>query len=195
MEQRHIKSGKSGQLHPSHDQFRLKDFYQIDKKIFDFFVQRVRSGKENSMSTKEDPVVDYDACYDLVKRKTLPLVNPKPITLNQNQITAISYFFERAIETGMIGEYNFLDLIENSMKMCVTIDGNNFVQIYSFKLDPFTGGEVTLQEVVEKAQLVCATANVDQPFMCLDLVYISTLLQDGYNLKPSTKIKVQFNST
>lgn len=72
------------------------------------FLVNTNSGKENTVSTKEDPVVDYDACYDLVKQKTLPLVDPKPITLNQNQITAISYFFERAIETGMLGTYDMV---------------------------------------------------------------------------------------
>lgn len=56
--------------------------------------------------------------------------------------------------------------------------------------DPFEGGEVALQDLWTKAQEVCASANVDQPFMCLDLTYITTLLQDGYDLKPTTKIKV-----
>lgn len=62
------------------------------------------SGQSNTKSTKEDPVVDFEACVELVKQKTMDLVQPKPITLNQNQITAFSYFFERAIETGLVGE-------------------------------------------------------------------------------------------
>lgn len=49
---------------------------------------------------------------------------------------------------------------------------------------------MTLEEISDKAQSVCATANVDQPFMCLDLVYITALLQDGYDLRSTTKIKV-----
>lgn len=61
------------------------------------------SGKSNLKSTKENPVVDFEECVKLIKEKTLQLVNPKPITLNQDQITAFSYFFERAIETGLIG--------------------------------------------------------------------------------------------
>lgn len=43
---------------------------------------------------------------------------------------------------------------------------------------------------MEKAKEICAIANVDQKFMCVDLVYISVLLQDGYQLKPETKLKV-----
>lgn len=74
------------------------------------------SGKDNEASSKDRPVVDFDACYRLVKQKTLPLVNPKPITLNQKQITAISYFFERAIETGLIGMYAILRIHDNILK-------------------------------------------------------------------------------
>ncbi|XP_031617363.1 ectonucleoside triphosphate diphosphohydrolase 5 isoform X2 [Contarinia nasturtii] len=116
------------------------------------------SGKNNSKSTKEDPVVDFEACVELVKQKTMHLVKPKPITLNQNQIAAFSYFFERAIETGLV--------------------------------DPFEGGEITVGDFVAKAKEVCATANTDQPFMCLDLTYISVLLKEGYGLNAKTKVKL-----
>lgn len=80
-------------------------FLIICKYIFVHF-----SGKANSKSTKENPVVDFEACVALVKQKTLSLVNPKPITLNQNQIAAFSYFFERAIETGLVGLYHHINI-------------------------------------------------------------------------------------
>lgn len=63
------------------------------------------SGKNNSASTEEKPVVDLDACIDTVKQKTMPLVNPKPIILNENKIVAFSYFIDRAIESGIVREY------------------------------------------------------------------------------------------
>lgn len=47
--------------------------------------------------------------------------------------------------------------------------------------------------IVAKAQEVCATANTDQPFMCLDLTYIAVLLKDGYGLNMKTNIKVSHN--
>lgn len=75
--------------------------YQINKSLFKFEFRF--SGKNNDKSTKENPIVDFEACVELVKSKSLHLVNPKPITLNQNQISAFSYFFERAIETGLVG--------------------------------------------------------------------------------------------
>lgn len=57
-------------------------------------------------------------------------------------------------------------------------------------VDPFKGGEIPLSAFEKKAREVCATPNTDQPFVCLDLVFISVLLQDGFGLKPTTNIKV-----
>lgn len=60
------------------------------------------SGKENSKSTAEQPVVDFDECLELVKSKVMPLVKPKPFTLKQHAVAAFSYYFERAIESGLV---------------------------------------------------------------------------------------------
>lgn len=45
-------------------------------------------------------------------------------------------------------------------------------------------------DFITKAKEVCATANTDQPFMCLDVTYIAVLLKDGYGLNAKTKVKV-----
>lgn len=123
------------------------------------------SGKENRKNA-ENPEVDFELCVESVKRQVLPLVKPKPIKLNEHIINAFSYYYDRAIETGLV--------------------------------DPFKGGEIAVSEFTKKAREVCATPNTDQPFMCLDLVFISVLLQDGFGLKPTTNIKVRlkvfFNS-
>lgn len=116
------------------------------------------SGKDNAKSTMESPVVDFEVCLNSIKQRTMPLVNPKPITLNQLQITAFSYYFERAIETGMI--------------------------------ELSDGGDVTVAEFYKTAKEICANPNTDQPFMCLDVSYMAVLLQEGYGLKPQTKIKL-----
>lgn len=63
------------------------------------------SGKNNSVSTEEKPVVDLNACIDLIKQKSMPLVNPKPIILNENEVVAFSYFIDRAIESGIVRKY------------------------------------------------------------------------------------------
>uniref|UniRef100_A0A182QRL3 Ectonucleoside triphosphate diphosphohydrolase 5 n=1 Tax=Anopheles farauti TaxID=69004 RepID=A0A182QRL3_9DIPT len=116
------------------------------------------SGKDNAKSTAENPVVDYELCASIVKQKLLPTIKPKPVTLKQHEISAFSYFFDRAIETGLV--------------------------------DPIQGGETTVGEFVSKSREVCADANADQPFMCVDLVFISTLLEEGYGLKAKTPLKL-----
>lgn len=63
------------------------------------------SGKNNSASTEMKPVVDLDACIDSIKQRVMPLVNPKPITLNEHEITAFSYIIHRAKISGIIREY------------------------------------------------------------------------------------------
>lgn len=130
----------------------------IREKTFTYAkVDYLVSGKENKKNA-ENPEVDFELCNESVKRQVLPLLKPKPIKLNEHIINAFSYFYDRAIETGLV--------------------------------DPFKGGEIAVAEFTKKAREVCATPNTDQPFMCLDLVFISVLLQDGYGLKPQTNIKV-----
>ncbi|KAK6642040.1 hypothetical protein RUM44_013763 [Polyplax serrata] len=52
------------------------------------------------------------------------------------------------------------------------------------------GGAVTVDEIVSMAKAKCQEANVDQPFMCLDLVYISVLLRDLFSLPSTHKINL-----
>lgn len=116
------------------------------------------SGKDNSKSTQENPVVDFEVCLDLVKSKVMPLVKPKPFTLKQHTIAAFSYYFDRAIESGLV--------------------------------DPFAGGEITVEDYRKKAQEVCAIPNDEQPFMCFDLTFISVLLREGFGLNDGKKVKL-----
>jgi hypothetical protein len=57
-------------------------------------------------------------------------------------------------------------------------------------VDPFLGGEILVKDFTHKSREICNIANVDQPFMCIDLTFISVLLEEGYGLKPQTPIKV-----
>ncbi|KAH8412297.1 hypothetical protein KR009_001094, partial [Drosophila setifemur] len=116
------------------------------------------SGKENGKSSAEQPVVDFEACLELVKSKVMPLVKPKPFTLKQHAVAAFSYYFERAIESGLV--------------------------------DPLAGGETTVEAYRKKAQEICAIPNDEQPFMCFDLTFISTLLREGFGLNDGKKIKL-----
>lgn len=63
------------------------------------------NGKNNSLSTEESPIVDYNACVNLIKEKLVPLVKPKPITLNQKEIAAFSGFYWRTMLSGVVRKY------------------------------------------------------------------------------------------
>ena len=93
-----------------------------------------------------------------MKKQVLPLLKPKPLKLQEHVINAFSYYYDRAIESGLV--------------------------------DPFTGGQVKASDFTKKAREECANPNSDRPWACLDLVYISVLLQDGFGLKPATNINV-----
>lgn len=121
-------------------------------------VEYTISGKNTSKTAAKTPVVNFKACYALVESKVIPLVKPKPVTLKESQIAAFSYYYERAIETGIV--------------------------------DPYKGGVATVESFFNEAVLSCATPNVDQPFMCVDLTFIAIILEHGYGLKRSTPIKL-----
>ncbi|KAJ6649867.1 Nucleoside diphosphate phosphatase ENTPD5 [Pseudolycoriella hygida] len=131
----------------------------VKNKIWKYAnVEYAVSGKDNVKSTIENPVVDFEVCLNSIKKRTLPLVNPKPITLNQLQVIAFSYFYDRAVETGMI--------------------------------ELGDSGDITVADFYKTAKEICAIPNTDQPFMCLDVSYMALLLEEGYGLKPQTKIKL-----
>lgn len=60
------------------------------------------SGKENKRSPPDNPEVNYELCVDEVKRQVMALLKPKPIKLQEHIINAFSYYYDRAIETGLV---------------------------------------------------------------------------------------------
>ncbi|XP_026274536.1 ectonucleoside triphosphate diphosphohydrolase 5 isoform X1 [Frankliniella occidentalis] len=54
-------------------------------------------------------------------------------------------------------------------------------------IDPFEGGRVQVKSFKEAATYSCRNPNADQPFMCLDMLFIHTLLtDDGFGLKENS---------
>lgn len=60
------------------------------------------SGKENKRSPPDNPEVNYELCVEEVKRQVNALLKPKPIKLQEHTINAFSYYYDRAIETGLV---------------------------------------------------------------------------------------------
>ncbi|XP_022831484.1 ectonucleoside triphosphate diphosphohydrolase 5 isoform X1 [Spodoptera litura] len=55
-------------------------------------------------------------------------------------------------------------------------------------IDVMTGGQVSVAAYRKAALEACSTPNVDQPWACIDLVYIVTLLQDVYKISDNEPI-------
>lgn len=107
--------------------------------------------------SEERPVVKYAECAKVITSYVHDKVD-KPIGLEVQEIYAFSYYYDRAVEVGLI--------------------------------DPFKGGVITVEKFTKAAKSACAYPNADQPFMCLDLAFISILLQDGFHLAPQTKLNL-----
>lgn len=57
-------------------------------------------------------------------------------------------------------------------------------------IDGDTGGVSTVEKFNEAAIKICDDPNTDQPFACLDMMYIYVLLRHGFGLEDSTNIYV-----
>ncbi|CAG9854169.1 unnamed protein product [Phyllotreta striolata] len=55
-------------------------------------------------------------------------------------------------------------------------------------IEETSGGNVLLRDFKNVAEKTCHEANVEQPFMCLDLTFIWVLLNEGFGLKETSKI-------
>ncbi|KAI8487694.1 Ectonucleoside triphosphate diphosphohydrolase 5 [Branchiostoma belcheri] len=78
--------------------------------------------------------------------------------VRQEPFYACSYYFDRAKESGMIGE---------------------------------EGGSLKVSEFKQRAEEVCRRPLPEYPFMCMDLCYISALLQEGYGFKPNNVLMLR----
>lgn len=82
------------------------------------------SGKENKKSPPSQPAVDFHVCYNKVKKYVIPLATPKPVSLLKHQIAAFSYYYDRAIETGLVdsmspgGEITVSDFYQKAKEVC-----------------------------------------------------------------------------
>ncbi|OXU25842.1 hypothetical protein TSAR_010548 [Trichomalopsis sarcophagae] len=112
---------------------------------------------QNFAGTDEDrPIVRFSTCLDIIKKVVNAAIPHDLPNLEEHEMYAFSYYFERATEVGLI--------------------------------DPFAGGVITIESLYKAALETCEYPNTDQPFMCLDLSFIYTLLHDGFGLDTNTKI-------
>ncbi|CAG9791627.1 unnamed protein product [Diatraea saccharalis] len=57
-------------------------------------------------------------------------------------------------------------------------------------IDVMKGGTVSLSQYRSAAVRACSASNVEQPWACIDLVYVLTLLHDGYNMSDNDPVSL-----
>lgn len=59
-------------------------------------------------------------------------------------------------------------------------------------VDVMTGGQVSVSAYRSAARKACSASNVEQPWACIDLVYMVALLHDAYKIRDEEPISVSF---
>ncbi|XP_043466216.1 ectonucleoside triphosphate diphosphohydrolase 5-like [Leptopilina heterotoma] len=100
---------------------------------------------------------------------------------------------------------NFQDCLNLVKKLTSKIEnkpvGLNKQDIYAFSgfyyktydtglIDPRNGGIITVTNIREAALNICKNMTKNNPYRCLDLIYIYSLLTTGFGLKPETKLNI-----
>lgn len=124
----------------------------------------------------ETPIVNFRKCSDIISKYVRSKAEPPPELVSKS-IFAFSYYFDRATEVGLIGTITQVTSVL-------------FAKFVGFS-DETTGGKVQVDDFKKVAEKACHEANVDQPFMCLDLTFIWTLLEKGLGLRGDTTIYVK----
>ncbi|XP_026482349.1 ectonucleoside triphosphate diphosphohydrolase 5-like [Ctenocephalides felis] len=110
--------------------------------------------------TKSRKRVKTEQCLAHAKKYVQEKVKPKPLGLSEEQSVALSAFYYRG----------------NAAKLIVG-----------------EGGNTTLGEIWKKAEEECAMVHLkdpNDPFLCMDLIYIHTLLKYGFGLKDCNRIEM-----
>ncbi|XP_054617910.1 ectonucleoside triphosphate diphosphohydrolase 5 isoform X2 [Dunckerocampus dactyliophorus] len=109
-----------------------------------------------------DPVgaSGFDVCYQDVLKTVKGIIHqPQQLRDTTHLFYAFSYYFDRALDAGLIDE----------------------VQGGTLEVSDFTR---RAEEVCKKSSRETRI----RPFLCLDLTYISSLLKDGFGFKESTRL-------
>ncbi|XP_018601664.2 ectonucleoside triphosphate diphosphohydrolase 5-like [Scleropages formosus] len=118
-------------------------------------------GLTYTVSGNSDGYSGYKLCYQEVLKVIKDVVH-QPYEIKGNSIFyAFSYYFDRAVDSGLI-------------------DGSR-------------GGAVEVKEFKKKAKEVCnrmSKYHPLNPFLCMDLTYITALLKEGFGFKDSTLLQL-----
>ncbi|XP_017265039.1 ectonucleoside triphosphate diphosphohydrolase 5 [Kryptolebias marmoratus] len=102
----------------------------------------------------------YKLCYYEVQRVIKDLFHQPYEVKGSGIFYAFSHYYERAVETGLVGS---------------------------------RGGEVEVRDFKKKAKEVCnkmTKYSAINPYLCMDMTYITCLLKEGFGFKESTRLQL-----
>ncbi|XP_028808921.1 ectonucleoside triphosphate diphosphohydrolase 5 isoform X2 [Denticeps clupeoides] len=108
-----------------------------------------------------DGSTGFTECYKEMLKVVKGVIHQPPELQDSNTFYAFSYYFDIAVEAGLIDERR---------------GGMVKVQDYSIRA----------KEVCNKLSMYLAT----KPFLCMDITYITCLLKDGFGFKDETILKL-----
>uniref|UniRef100_M4A1U8 nucleoside diphosphate phosphatase n=1 Tax=Xiphophorus maculatus TaxID=8083 RepID=M4A1U8_XIPMA len=124
-------------------------------------------GLTYQVSGDQDGRAGYKPCYQEVLKVVKGIIHQPHELEDSNVFYAFSYYFDRAVDAGLISKYN--------------------VQ----------GGTVRVRDFKKRAKEACNKMSefpAVSPFLCMDLTYITCLLKDGFGFKDSTVLQVREQS-
>lgn len=128
------------------------------KKESDFELVKERNGPFAGKKINR-PVANYDQCHNLAKRFLMDRVSPTEVA-----------FFRRLFQNRQI----FMEglLLEKAMERGLTL--------------PYRGGHVRMKLFIDSLQHACKVPNTDQPFGCVDLMYLASLMDWLFGFRQSS---------
>ena len=54
---------------------------------------------------------------------------------------------------------------------------------------PYRGGDVLMKSFIDSLSHACKVPNTDQPFGCVDLMYLASLVDSAFGFKQSNKLR------
>uniref|UniRef100_A0A3P9PMY5 nucleoside diphosphate phosphatase n=1 Tax=Poecilia reticulata TaxID=8081 RepID=A0A3P9PMY5_POERE len=120
-------------------------------------------GLTYQVSGDQDGRAGYKHCYQEVLQVVKGIIHQPHELEDSNVFYAFSYYFDRAVDAGLISKYN--------------------VQ----------GGTVRVRDFKKRAKEACNKMTeypAVSPFLCMDLTYITCLLKDGFGFKDGTVLQL-----
>ncbi|XP_063833356.1 uncharacterized protein LOC135082490 [Ostrinia nubilalis] len=174
------------------------------------YQEHARLGADAAMSYFYDVAADIGMIVRRHAAATKNTLDWEPTQPPRGSIAAMSYFYDVAADIGMI-VYTACSIhrvcivrrhaaaTKNTLDWEPTQPPRGSIAAMSYfydvaadigMIDVMKGGTVSVSQYRSHAARACSGSNVEQPWACIDLVYVVTLLQDAYKIGDNEPISV-----